>query len=443
MKLAFICLFVLSFNALAENQNEKYYISGKQMREFSLSAMDVDLSLAREIGRYVDVPLDYNNPAEGQTAIYYHTKTVFNKNKPTMIYFQGGPGGSGHNAHQFDQLMNEWNVVFFDYRGIAFSSPETFEILKNPNYYTSEITARDAREVLRHLGVDQVSVYGHSYGTVVATIFSSLFPEITRAVVLEGTVFHGQHDLWAAPHRQKILQKYFDRLPKELKDKILYYSNLPMANPTWFATTAQQWMYDNDALTRFENHLKEFFAKPESDIISLVSARFDMGLDYFPSTSFSSYYYFHIFCKELSGFNVISNFEFAFNNGRLVQFENSFSLKACEKLNINPDSIQTFSAKNHPITVPVTYFQGTTDGATVAPHSVWHYKKTAKSSAQLFLRKNSGHMPIDTLLEAQKSADHEKALALVKMALKGQILKPVDFKKFKEQNLSDWVMTSK
>jgi proline iminopeptidase len=57
------------------------------------------------------------------------------------------------------------NVVQFDQSGIACSRPTTEIMYKNPQFYSSENTARDADEIRKSLGANKITAYGISYGT--------------------------------------------------------------------------------------------------------------------------------------------------------------------------------------------------------------------------------------------------------------------------------------
>lgn len=426
-----LCFFLITFEVV--QAQEQVYVSGKTLQKTKPS----------EIGAgYVEVPLDYNDLSQGQIAIYYHMQAQFEANKPTLIFFQGGPGSASRDEVRFRDL-DDWNIIFFDYRGIAFSSPDTFDLLRNPRYYSSEATARDAREILNHFGVKKVSVYGHSYGTVLATIFANLFPEMTRTVILEGTVFYGGEELWSSSHRKKILQIFFDRLPMELKKKIIDYSGRADVNPVWFSRVAQQYMYISNFSSYFTDYLEGLFLMSDSEIISSLSRTYDHPLLYEASSDFSEYYFFHVVCQELSGQSSFATFSFKFENEKLVRVEDATTQKGCQQLNIGKNASHPYFALNYPVSVPVTYFQGTTDGATVAPQAIQHYKHVAKSSAQIFLARQGGHVPMHELLVNPDSEDHQKAVELLRMVLNGKVLKKSEFQKFKKDQLSKWVMTSK
>lgn len=182
--------------------------------------------------QFLEVPLDYKDAAAGMTKISYRLSPEFSIDKKTVVYFNGGPGGTSYNT-DFN-MLEDLNVIYFNQRGSAFSRPETKELFENQDYYSSENTARDALMIVKHIGLKQVTAYGMSYGTVPATIFGSLFPEFTRNIILEGVIFDGQSRLWYASHRIKMLQMYFEKLEPSLKASILKHSRHPEVFSGWF-----------------------------------------------------------------------------------------------------------------------------------------------------------------------------------------------------------------
>jgi proline iminopeptidase len=81
-----------------------------------------------------------------------------------------------------------YNLLVFDQRGIAFSRPQE-SLYQNLDFYSSLNTALDLEEIRKKLGLQQLIIYGASYGTVPATIYSSLFPERVLFAILEGTFY--------------------------------------------------------------------------------------------------------------------------------------------------------------------------------------------------------------------------------------------------------------
>lgn len=120
--------------------------------------------IKQENGQFLDVPLDHD--------------------KPTLVIFDGGPGGSSHRSTH-PELHSIANVLRFDGRGIAFSRPAREEDYLNINFYTSQNTAKDANEILKSLGINKFSIVGFSAGAVPAFELARLRSDV-RSVILHG-----------------------------------------------------------------------------------------------------------------------------------------------------------------------------------------------------------------------------------------------------------------
>ena len=142
---------------------------------------------SKEYGKYISVPMDYNDSKKGNLEIYAYTMSPFDSAKPTYIYIDGGPGQNTHGMMP-DYLSGSYNELRFDQRGLGCSSPETWEQYTDATIYSSLNNIKDMDLIRKGYGIDQWSVYGVSYGTVPATMYGSKFPGQTRSVVLEGVV---------------------------------------------------------------------------------------------------------------------------------------------------------------------------------------------------------------------------------------------------------------
>ena len=87
-----------------------------------------------------------------------------------VFFFAGGPGNS-HDYMQgaFGHYYKNCQVVFIDLLGRGKSDDA-----KNKMEYSIENDVHLAEEVRKLLGLDKISVVGHSYGTVVAQAYACL-----------------------------------------------------------------------------------------------------------------------------------------------------------------------------------------------------------------------------------------------------------------------------
>jgi proline iminopeptidase len=440
---------LLSFSMTIHNANAlpalpNPFLSGEQLRDSILADKTSPFHemISYEIGHYLQVPLDHRDPDSEKIAIYYFTDKAFDPKRPTLLFFPGGPGGSGHYNKIFHALF-DWNVVFMDYRGIGLSFPASVEVLRTTRYFTSENVARDARLIAKELGADKVTVYGHSYGTVTANIFASLFPEMTRSVILEGVVFQGDEQLWSSSHRQKILQKFFNNLETEMQNEIIHLSNLPGANKAWFSRMGQQLMYQNNFEDNFLMRLTSLLGSSDAEKFESISADFDAGIINMDMLLFSANFFLHIACKELSALDKFASFNFAFEGRNLKPMDQPVIRNACAEMNIDSSLVKTYHATNYKISVPLFYVQGTMDGATTAPAGIWHYKYVPTGPAQLFLVKGAGHSPLNSELENKFNLNQELYMQLFRSMLNGIQIPKDQFKKTFSPVLKNWETTLK
>lgn len=149
------------------------------------------------------------------------------KNADAVVFIQGGPGGSGVETiwSWLDHPLRKKNdIVLMDYRGTGYSQPRLcpelgksfFEILaKNQSVQEDELqkvnAALSCRQELINKGVDirrynslsiakdlhalkselnykNWNVYGISYGTYIAQVYASSYPEDIKSLILDSSV---------------------------------------------------------------------------------------------------------------------------------------------------------------------------------------------------------------------------------------------------------------
>ncbi|MBL7670827.1 MAG: alpha/beta fold hydrolase [Bdellovibrionaceae bacterium] len=415
-----------------------------------------------EIGVWVDVPVDYAHPTLALTQIYGWTLKPFNPDLESFVYFMGGPGASAHQV-RFREL-SQWNVIYFDQRGVACSRPENQELVLDGRFYSSEAIARDADLLRQKFGIQKWSVYAHSYGTIPGTIYAHLFPEYTKALVLEGVVESGEAGLWNAPHRRKWLQRFYNKLDPELQGVVQKLSQ-PPGNELLFSQIAFSMSYSDSAgeeLIKYL-HIQRDLELASSQPLPFGGSPSGLTLDG-PSEEtiqeargylfFSNQNYEAITCRELSAMDLKSNFYYLFQKGKFLfdesQAGQATRISGCLNYGLSPGSpfIKVYAAKSYPLRIPVTYFQGTTDGATEAPMAVHHYKFVAKGFAQLLLKINGGHQPNQSLVLASDDSSSvitqsELQIEIFQKALRGLSIDPALLRQFNQTSVTDWVMTKK
>lgn len=345
--------------------------------------------ISNEHGHFLQVPVKYNDPQLGKTTLYYRLAERYDPYKPTMIYFNGGPGEASHLG--LFSFLGAWNVIMFDQRGIGCSRPDSYALYSSPSFYSSESTARDAYEIIKDLGIKKVSVYGLSYGTVPATIFANLFAEATNAVILEGVVYQGDETLWSAPHRRKILQKMINSLTFKQRNYLASFgteNNLPAE---WFSFLARNTLLENRGLEKLKALLQDLPNQKYSLVKQFKQLKAPKPpQDEYPLFIMDNMVYAMIGCQEL-GMLSPGAIPFDWLKGSLLVPGQNLMKIYCDTVGVRAGV--SYDARKYPLKVPVTYLQGAIDSATEASSAILHYKNVAKGPAQLLIMTKGGHNP--------------------------------------------------
>lgn len=371
--------------------------------------------------QWIHVPVDYSDLSKGQTQIYAYTKKVFNSNLPTVIFFTGGPGVSSR-ATEF--ALPTTNVLYFEQRGISCSRPKTKELFLNPSFYSSENTARDALAVIKAWNLKQVSVYGHSYGTIPATVFASLFPAVTRTLILEGVVYHADESLWLTKTRDQLLQNVFNSLTDEEKQKILELSTNNLVPASWFSKIGNMMLYLNNGAEAYKTFLQGILSSSDMDLPSFINNFFSDPNKLEENFSYGDVTMGMIACREMSMSNPAMSLTTVFKDGLLVSDHNNTDRKAmCAPIHLE-NAYQThapFKADNYPVKVKVTYLLGETDGATPLEQGLTHFTNVAKGMKSAYVMKNGGHLPSLGLLKDNRDCSGEECDSLKQNIIQTQI----------------------
>jgi|GEM_PF-642724 len=409
------------------------YLSGHQICE-KFAAAD------EPVHGYIEVPIDYGIKNSSKTPIYYWLEREFEPTKATVVYFKGGPGGGNHGSFRYSSLLGDkYNVIYFDQRGVKCSRPVSLQVAMDPNFYSSEFTARDAQELLNHFGVRQAIVFGNSYGSVPPTVFANLFPERTLAVILEGVAYDGA-SMWEASSFWKIVQLWLDR---QTTADITFIESLPTkygVAETWFADSLRSYSYMNDDLEKAD----WFLAQIKKDPSLIQPVVFAPGNWEDHELTLRDQYlngqdpldYYEISCREFAKGNPELASTFKILHGKLISMGNP-EAPMCSYLGVPTQPEHNYLASHYPIVAPTTYFQGTYDGATEVSGAIRHFKTVPQGFKQMFLRKHGGHGPFTMLL-----FEHQEAGQLLfNAAAEGRPLTKEDLSALRKVDPS-WVTTT-
>jgi len=422
--------------------------------------MLANLELAKqENGFFIDVPIDYQFPEKGNTSIYAYFYRNYNPSLPTLAFFMGGPGQSSHNLS--DGLkryveQTEYNVLIFDQRGIAFSRPNSVQLWESSDFYSSKNTAQDLNEIREKLNIKQLSVYGVSYGTVAATIYAHLFPDSTRSLILEGAVFDGVDERLSKDNFMlNIIQKFYDNLSTQVKDKLARVSNDIIVSKRWFPQLVEAYLtasgsYDFKVLSelfiRASAVSDQMF---QSEFLKLHSQLFSSNKNVKNNLD-ESLVNFMLLVKEFGASQVGGLYDLELYKGRVQKKEKGkqniyFSFALDYGLKVNQPS--TFRADQYPVKVPTYYLSGTRDGAAITPWAMLHWKLVPQDKATLVLLRGGGHSVTGLVHRSQKADGFEQSeLYYRNIFLKmvnAQAISENDLSKLNSKGSLKFVMTTK
>ena len=127
-----------------------------------------------------------------------------------MLYFQGGPGFSASMLRDDAELLSDrFAVYLIDPHGAGGSTPPS-----DPSKYDHLGHARFYDEVRRALGLEQATIMGISFGSIVALTYAALFPErSTRCVAIAARAVGQEEEGEAAANEMREMLARHDGAP--------------------------------------------------------------------------------------------------------------------------------------------------------------------------------------------------------------------------------------
>ena len=136
------------------------------------------------IDHRLTVPLDYSEPDRSSIEVFAREVVPDGGAElPLLVYLQGGPGQesprpSGRPAQPpwLERALQDYRVLFLDQRGTGLSTPfgsraDAHAATQNPDavaeyltHFRADAIVQDAERFRQHLGLDNVSLLGQSFG---------------------------------------------------------------------------------------------------------------------------------------------------------------------------------------------------------------------------------------------------------------------------------------
>lgn len=140
--------------------------------------------------------------------VYY--KKVGTGSKVPLILLHGGPGGTHVSMKALEALGDKRPVIFYDQLGAGRSDRPTDPSLWNIDRFVEELG-----QIRKALGLDQVHILGHSWGTMLAAAYLLNQPTGVHSVIFSGPCLSAPQ--WARDqdeHRKVLPQEVQDTLAK-------------------------------------------------------------------------------------------------------------------------------------------------------------------------------------------------------------------------------------
>ena len=146
------------------------------------------------------VPLDHTGQTAGTQSVAYAKLPATGARTGTLVLLSGGPGQAAIPlttgfAELLEPLRASYDIVTVDQRGTGDSGAvecdvesvsECAERLGNRRaFMNTPETARDLEDLRAALGVEQLTLFGVSYGAKVASEYARRYPARTAAVILD------------------------------------------------------------------------------------------------------------------------------------------------------------------------------------------------------------------------------------------------------------------
>lgn len=319
----------------------------------------------------------------------------FDATKPTLLFFSGGPGSSPR-ASEFS--LEGINVLFFEQRGMGCSRPATAELMLDSRFYQSDKTVSDAATILADYNINKAFIYGHSYGTVLASLFAHHYPEKVHKVVLEGVLFRGDLSIWKSEIRRKNLQKTLNSLSESDRLRVIELSKNGVLPSNWFSVIGTMMSYLDNGFEIYSNFLSNILTMDDESLASFVDSFYSpKGFLHVNALEADDgeVTFGMITCKELGAMNPEASFYMVFNEQNELVWDNNnkTKLQFCDPLGLKAEDEQMLDLSAFPINVPVVYLVGEDDGATDLNQAKAHAQHVSTGKKTFYLLNRGGHLP--------------------------------------------------
>jgi proline iminopeptidase len=120
--------------------------------------------------------------------IYY--EACGNKQGRPVFMLHGGPGGSSSPYMRRFCDPEKFHIILYDQRGAGKSRPSGV-IEEN----TTQLLVEDIEKLRQHFGLDQIILFGGSWGTTLALAYAETYPEHVSGMILRGVFTAARNEI--------------------------------------------------------------------------------------------------------------------------------------------------------------------------------------------------------------------------------------------------------
>lgn len=222
----------------------------------------------------------------GGHKLYY--ELYGNPKAAPVLFLHGGPGAGYEEKHKRFFNPRVWNVIFFDQRGAGKSTP--FASIKNN---TTDDLVSDINKVLDYLKIKKVTIFGGSWGSTLALVYSiKNINRVSRLILYsiflgreqdeKYLYFGGVKDFFYEDWKRFILH-----VPASRRDDVIryYLEQMTCGDQAREDKFAYEWTYYESALM----HLRPNYKKIERDLkkydpkaLSILEAHYALNNNFLP-----------------------------------------------------------------------------------------------------------------------------------------------------------------
>ncbi|MEM9272560.1 MAG: prolyl aminopeptidase [Cyanobacteria bacterium P01_F01_bin.143] len=173
-----------------------------------------------------------------------HYEQSGNPDGKPVIFLHGGPGGGITPMYRQYFDPQKWRIIIFDQRGAGQSTPYA-ELEEN----TTWDLVSDIEKLREHLKIEQWVVFGGSWGSTLALVYSQTHPTRCQGLILRGIFMLRQKELlWfyqegASNIFPEAWQEYLKPIPLAERDDLIsaYYKRLTSSDRDIRLEAARAW----------------------------------------------------------------------------------------------------------------------------------------------------------------------------------------------------------